>query len=131
MITQSPYVTHARVGCCAQVIPFLVLAVGVDNMFILADALARTDERLPVEVRLGRALAEAGPSITLAACAGLSFVSESSVAGVLGMQHCSGWPGQTRACPCQPCSSSSTVGSYTCTVAWQTVRERLSKHKCV
>lgn len=54
-----------------QVIPFLVLAVGVDNMFILANELDRTDVRLPLPERLGRTLAAAGPSISLAATAGL------------------------------------------------------------
>lgn len=57
-----------------QVIPFLVLAVGVDNMFILAHALQQQDPRLPIPERLGRALAGAGPSITLAAaCEALAF----------------------------------------------------------
>lgn len=56
-------------------IPFLVLAVGVDNMFILANALAHTDARLPLPERLGRTLANAGPSITLAASAGAGALS--------------------------------------------------------
>ena len=57
-----------------QVIPFLVLAVGVDNMFILAHALQQQDPSLPTPERLGRALAGAGPSITLAAaCEALAF----------------------------------------------------------
>lgn len=57
-----------------QVIPFLVLAVGVDNMFILAHALQQQDPSLPIPERLGRALAGAGPSITLAAaCETLAF----------------------------------------------------------
>ena len=50
-----------------------MLAVGVDNVFILADALSRTDEGTPLEHRMGLALAAAGPSITLAACAGALF----------------------------------------------------------
>jgi len=59
-----------------EVIPFLALAVGVDNMFILAHALGRqpavdpaTGVPAPLPVRVGNALAEAGPSITLAATA--------------------------------------------------------------
>ncbi|CAL8466999.1 g6535 [Coccomyxa elongata] len=52
-----------------EVIPFLVLAVGVDNMFILANELDRTDASLPLPERLGRTLAAAGPSISLAATA--------------------------------------------------------------
>jgi Niemann-Pick C1 protein len=57
-----------------EVIPFLVLAVGVDNMFVLAHALGRQDGRLPLPKRAGLALASAGPSITLAAaCEVLAF----------------------------------------------------------
>ena len=51
-----------------------MLAVGVDNMFILAHALQQQDPKLPIPERLGRALAGAGPSITLAAaCEALAF----------------------------------------------------------
>ncbi|GIL49416.1 hypothetical protein Vafri_5759 [Volvox africanus] len=50
-----------------EVIPFLVLAVGVDNMFVLAAAMAKQDHALPPFERLALALAQAGPSITLAA----------------------------------------------------------------
>ena len=43
-------------------------------MFILAHALQQQDPRLPIPERLGRALAGAGPSITLAAaCEALAF----------------------------------------------------------
>ncbi|KAF8057679.1 NPC1 [Scenedesmus sp. PABB004] len=57
-----------------EVIPFLVLAVGVDNMFVLAHALQRQDPALPLATRAGLALGSAGPSITLAAsCEVLAF----------------------------------------------------------
>lgn len=52
-----------------EVIPFLTLAIGVDNMFVLTHALSRQDGRLPLAERAGRSLAESGPSITLAAAA--------------------------------------------------------------
>ncbi|KAG0593289.1 hypothetical protein KC19_1G318700 [Ceratodon purpureus] len=52
-----------------EVIPFLVLAVGVDNMCILVNALKRQDLNLNLEARVGLALAEVGPSITLASLA--------------------------------------------------------------
>lgn len=46
----------------------------MDNMFILAHALQQQDPSLPIPERLGRALAGAGPSITLAAsCEALAF----------------------------------------------------------
>ncbi|KAJ9512863.1 hypothetical protein QJQ45_029163, partial [Haematococcus lacustris] len=51
-----------------EVIPFLVLAVGVDNMFVLAHALQRQGQALPLAERVAAALSAAGPSITLAAC---------------------------------------------------------------
>ena len=69
-----PQKLQARDVTHLQVIPFLVLAVGVDNMFILAHALQQQNPRLPIPERLGRALAGAGPSITLAAaCEALAF----------------------------------------------------------
>eukprot|EP00898_Chlorokybus_atmophyticus_P005812 jgi/Chlat1/6231/Chrsp44S05762 len=52
-----------------EVIPFLVLAVGVDNMVILVHTLKRLDPRQPLEERIGDALAAAAPSITLASLA--------------------------------------------------------------
>ncbi|KAL6781423.1 SSD3 [Auxenochlorella protothecoides x Auxenochlorella symbiontica] len=50
-----------------EVIPFLALAVGVDNMFILASALERQPRSRPLPQRAGLALAAVGPSILLAA----------------------------------------------------------------
>ncbi|GFH10996.1 SSD domain-containing protein, partial [Haematococcus lacustris] len=69
------------------VIPFLVLAVGVDNMFVLAHALQRQGQALPLAERVAAALSAAGPSITLAACCellafiaiGLDFVLQVTV----------------------------------------------------
>ena len=53
-----------------EVVPFLILAIGVDNMFILSKAYDREAAKEPsasVEELMGRALAEVGPSITAAA----------------------------------------------------------------
>ncbi|XP_019173720.1 PREDICTED: Niemann-Pick C1 protein [Ipomoea nil] len=52
-----------------EVIPFLVLAVGVDNMCILVHAVKRQSVELPLEGRISNALVEVGPSITLASLA--------------------------------------------------------------
>ncbi|KAH9694350.1 SSD domain-containing protein [Citrus sinensis] len=49
-----------------EVIPFLVLAVGVDNMCILVNAVKRQPTELVLETRISNALVEVGPSITLA-----------------------------------------------------------------
>ncbi|KAK4276452.1 hypothetical protein QN277_014600 [Acacia crassicarpa] len=57
-----------------EVIPFLVLAVGVDNMCILVHAVKRQQMELPLEGRISNALVEVGPSITLASlCEVLAF----------------------------------------------------------
>lgn len=58
-----------------EVIPFLILAIGVDNMFIISTAFARAKRRLlkvtgtppKTEDALGMALADVAPSITAAA----------------------------------------------------------------
>ena len=55
-----------------EVIPFLSLAIGVDNMFLLAHALQRVQKRskgqvIPLNVRMATTLSESGPSIALAA----------------------------------------------------------------
>uniref|UniRef100_A0A803N5E1 SSD domain-containing protein n=1 Tax=Chenopodium quinoa TaxID=63459 RepID=A0A803N5E1_CHEQI len=49
-----------------EVIPFLVLAVGVDNMCILVNTVKRQPQDLPLEGRISNALVEVGPSISLA-----------------------------------------------------------------
>eukprot|EP00744_Colponema_vietnamica_P003701 GILI01005628.1.p1 GENE.GILI01005628.1~~GILI01005628.1.p1 ORF type:complete len:950 (-),score=322.34 GILI01005628.1:302-3151(-) len=50
----------------SEVVPFLVLAIGVDNMFIIAKAVDRADYH-NVEDKVARGLAEVGGSITAAA----------------------------------------------------------------
>lgn len=61
----------------SEVIPFLVLAIGVDNIFIMLDTFEKTDLTLSVEERMGLTMAEIGSSITVAS------ISE-SVAFLLG-----------------------------------------------
>ncbi|KAF8448566.1 sterol-sensing domain of SREBP cleavage-activation-domain-containing protein [Terfezia claveryi] len=54
----------------AEVIPFLVLAVGVDNIFLIVHEFERANYRYPgdsIEVRVGKALGRIGPSILLSA----------------------------------------------------------------
>ncbi|XP_061372781.1 uncharacterized protein LOC133315219 [Gastrolobium bilobum] len=68
-----------------EVIPFLVLAVGVDNMCILVHAVKRQQLELPLEVRISNALVEVGPSITLAS---LSEVVAFAVGSFISMPAC-------------------------------------------
>ncbi|KAF9686608.1 hypothetical protein SADUNF_Sadunf02G0006900 [Salix dunnii] len=68
-----------------EVIPFLVLAVGVDNMCILVHAVKRQPMELPVEGRISNALVEVGPSITLAS---LSEVLAFAVGSFIPMPAC-------------------------------------------
>lgn len=59
----------------AEVVPFLILAIGVDNMFLIA----RAEREIPdtvtsIEERIGFAMKEIGPSIfTAALCESLAF----------------------------------------------------------
>ncbi|KAK8512630.1 hypothetical protein V6N13_082835 [Hibiscus sabdariffa] len=68
-----------------EVIPFLVLAVGVDNMCILVHAVKRQPLDLPLEGRISNALMEVGPSITLAS---LSEVFVFAVGSFIPMPAC-------------------------------------------
>ncbi|KAK1406674.1 hypothetical protein QVD17_42191 [Tagetes erecta] len=68
-----------------EVIPFLVLAVGVDNMCILVHAVKRQQVDLSLEGRISNALAEVGPSITLAS---LSEVLAFAVGSFIPMPAC-------------------------------------------
>ncbi len=58
----------------AEVIPFLILAIGVDNMFIIKNAIERQESEHLVD-NVGKGLREVGPSITTAAiCEALAFL---------------------------------------------------------
>ncbi|KAG6712155.1 hypothetical protein I3842_05G089900 [Carya illinoinensis] len=68
-----------------EVIPFLVLAVGVDNMCIMVHAVKRQSLELPIEEQISNALVEVGPSITLAS---LSEVLAFAVGSFIPMPAC-------------------------------------------
>ncbi|CAM8904452.1 unnamed protein product [Rhodiola kirilowii] len=68
-----------------EVIPFLVLAVGVDNMCILVHAVKRQPLDMPLETRISNALVQVGPSITLAS---LSEVLAFAVGSFIPMPAC-------------------------------------------
>ena len=58
-----------------EVVPFLVLAIGVDNMFLISRAERNVPEHVyKIELRMAYALKEIGPSIFCAAfCEALGF----------------------------------------------------------
>ena len=54
----------------AEVIPFLVLAIGVDNIFLIVHEFEKVNYKYPrssIEARIGKALGRIGPSILLSA----------------------------------------------------------------
>ena len=59
----------------AEVVPFLILAIGVDNMFLIARAERAIPESVTsIEERIGFAMKEIGPSIfTAAFCESIAF----------------------------------------------------------
>jgi Niemann-Pick C1 protein len=81
----GPRVPNAsRVECSTSNVDLLA-QVGVDNMVILVHAVKRQEGALPLEERVGSALAEVGPSILLAS---LSEVLAFAVGIVTPMPAC-------------------------------------------
>jgi Niemann-Pick C1 protein len=70
-----------------EVVPFLVLAIGVDNMFLIAAEEELQDQDSPVEERIAAALCAVGPSITMStACEVLAFLA-AAVTDVPAVRH--------------------------------------------
>ncbi|VDM70231.1 unnamed protein product [Strongylus vulgaris] len=47
------------------VMPFLIIGVGSDDVFIIIHAMRKTDKRRPLEEQIAETMEEAGPSITV------------------------------------------------------------------
>lgn len=70
----SSYFNLSYTMISVEVIPFLILAIGVDNMFIIKNAYGNQAKDLSIEDKLAFASKEVGPSITTAAiCEALAF----------------------------------------------------------
>ena len=48
-----------------NIMPFMLLGVGVDDMFVISSQVDQTDQRATIEERMGEAMAHAGSSITI------------------------------------------------------------------
>ena len=73
-----------------EVIPFLVLAIGVDNMFIVAQAVEDADwggQHGERDERIGDALAVVGPSMTLAAFCEVTAFALGAMASMPALQN--------------------------------------------
>lgn len=49
-----------------SILPFIMLGVGVDGMYVLTTALDATDDNLPLDVRMGQAMSEGWVSVFIA-----------------------------------------------------------------
>ncbi|XP_035699031.1 patched domain-containing protein 3-like [Branchiostoma floridae] len=57
--------TGEQFSTLVAVVPFLLIGVGVDDMFVMIAAWRKCDVRLPVQERMGRAMSDAAASITI------------------------------------------------------------------
>mmetsp|Transcript_9803 Transcript_9803/g.12126 ORF Transcript_9803/g.12126 Transcript_9803/m.12126 type:complete len:243 (+) Transcript_9803:709-1437(+) len=77
----------------SDAIPFLMLGIGIDDMFVICNALDQTQISLPPHERIKQAMVKAGPSITMTSVTNaLAFIAGYS-SSILGIQsfciHCS------------------------------------------
>ena len=54
-----------KMGNIHQLLPFLLIGIGVDDMFVISSAIDRTDARDTVERRMSDGLRESGSSVTI------------------------------------------------------------------
>ena len=73
---------YASIG----VLPFLIIGVGVDDMFIILDELDRTDFSLPTREILATVLSKIGGSITMTTLTDLVAFAVSTMSVLLGIQ---------------------------------------------
>ena len=69
------------------VLPFLLLAVGVDDMFIIVDELGSTSSNIRGEERLGLVLKRVGAPITMTTCTSLVAFALSTVSEFPGIRY--------------------------------------------
>lgn len=59
------FILGARVAGIHNLLPFLLIGIGVDDSFVITAAIDQTDTKLTAEERLAIGLKHAGPSITI------------------------------------------------------------------
>ena len=59
------YLCGGRTTGVHQLMPFLLIGIGVDDMFVLCNAIDQTDIKKPANERIIEALSHAGPAITI------------------------------------------------------------------
>lgn len=65
-LCQQFFAIHLPVTMTWKVFPFVVVAVGVENIFVLIDGVTSTSMHLPVHERVGQGLAKVGPATMMA-----------------------------------------------------------------
>ncbi len=60
----AQYLGYTSAGI-PQVLPFLLIGIGVDDMFVISSALDQTNPRDPIEKRMKEGMMHAGASITI------------------------------------------------------------------
>ena len=78
MLISIGFVSYLNMGMTMislEVIPFLLLAIGVDNMFLISSTFNRVNGAKDLPDKFGKTLKDVGPSITTAAlCESLAFL---------------------------------------------------------
>ena len=49
----------------SQILPFILVGIGIDDAFVIVNAFDRTDDSLDIPERVGQAMGRVGVSITL------------------------------------------------------------------
>ncbi|KAJ3291120.1 hypothetical protein HK104_006324 [Borealophlyctis nickersoniae] len=70
-----------------EVLPFLIIAVGVENIFVLTNAVVMTSLDLPVKERVGLGLAKVGVQMSMSLFGEMFFLLTGSLIGVPALQE--------------------------------------------
>ncbi|KAJ3415806.1 hypothetical protein HDV05_004079 [Chytridiales sp. JEL 0842] len=77
----------SRLWTCREVLPFLIIAVGVENIFVLTNAVVTTSLDLPVKERVGLGLSKVGSKMTASLAGELFFLLTVSMFNIPALQE--------------------------------------------